>query len=103
MKKIILLSCLAINLLTSCESNTNSNKKEITVTTINKTQRTYKLKKFNSSCCIGIVKYSLDEVNGFMMMQPNIKNSEITVWFDENKTSEETIISAINTTPYKVI
>ncbi|MBB6459675.1 heavy-metal-associated domain-containing protein [Flammeovirga kamogawensis] len=102
MKEIIIISSLLLGTITSCTTNTKENTTEVTVST-EQTQKTYTLKKFKSSCCVGIVKYSLDELDGFIMMKPNLEKSEITVWYDQNKSSEQEIINAINTTPYKVL
>ncbi|AZQ62738.1 copper chaperone [Flammeovirga pectinis] len=102
MKEIIIISSLLLATVTSCTTSTKKHETEIVVTT-EQTQKTFKLKKFKSSCCVGIVQYSLKELDGFIMMKPNLDKSEITVWYDQNKSSEKEIVKAINTTPYKVI
>lgn len=66
-------------------------------------KRTYKLKKFTQSCCARILEYSLKEVEGFIKHESNIKNQEITIWFNSNTCKEQDIKDAINKTSYKII
>lgn len=94
-------------LLTSCEGrsqtkNTVKAVKSKEVIANKSTKVTYKLKGFKQSCCTGIVKFSLKEVGGFIKSEANIKNQELTVWFDKTKSTEEDIKKAINKTPYKI-
>ena len=66
-------------------------------------KRTYKLKKFTQSCCAKMIEYSLNEVNGFIKQESDIKHQQITVWFNTKLCSEEDIKNAINKTTYTII
>ena len=66
-------------------------------------KKTYKLKKFNQSCCSKLVEYGLEEVDGYIKSEANTDNEEITVWFDISKCTEKEIIKAINSTGYTVV
>ncbi|WP_086030421.1 heavy-metal-associated domain-containing protein [Tenacibaculum holothuriorum] len=100
--KIIML-LIGVLFFTSCESKSQTKSELKTKTVANNTvEKTYKLKGFNQSCCIGIVNYSLKEVNGFVNLKANVKKSEITVWFDKTKCAESEIKKAINKTSYKI-
>ena len=102
--KITTLVLFSILLLTSCESKaqTKTDLKTETVTS-NTIEKTYKLKEFKQSCCSGIVEYSLKEVEGYIKSKANVKNQELTVWFDKTKCTEKDIKKAINKTPYKIV
>lgn len=65
-------------------------------------KKTYTLKGFKQSCCTGIVEYSLKEVEGYIKSEANVKQRELTVWFDTTKCTEEAIKIAINKTAYKI-
>ena len=64
---------------------------------------TLKLEGFKSKCCVGIVAYSLNELEGVTKYEPDVENQQIKIWYDASKISEEEIITAINKTPYKVM
>jgi copper chaperone CopZ len=107
LKKITLIA-FSILLLTSCEgkSQTKTSSKTASKTEVvksNTTQKKYELKGFKQSCCTGIVEYSLKEVPGFIKSEADVKNQELTVWFDKTICTEEDIKKAINKTPYKIV
>lgn len=66
-------------------------------------QKTYKLKGFKQSCCTGIVEYSLKEVKGYIKSKANVKQQELTVWYNPTLCKEKAIKDAINKTAYKII
>ncbi|WP_040280028.1 heavy-metal-associated domain-containing protein [Psychroserpens damuponensis] len=101
-KSLILFSSL---LLTTCVgiSQTKTDSEVKTETNQNKTiKKTYQLKRFKQSCCTGIVEFSLKKVKGYISSKANVKNQQLTVWFDSSKTTEKQIKEAINKTPYKI-
>ena len=107
LQNIFITFIICIFLLTSCEGKSQTknttNVSGLKETVTNKiVKKTFKLKGFNKSCCTGIVKYSLKEINGFIKSEANVKNQELTVWFDKTKSTEEDIKKAINKTPYKI-
>lgn len=63
-------------------------------------QYTYKVEKLTQSCCVGIIEYSLKKVKGYIKCSPDVKNHEITVWFDSTVTNKEDIRKAISKTGY---
>lgn len=65
-------------------------------------KKTYTLKGFKQSCCTGIVEYSLKEVEGYIKSEANVKQRELTVWFDASICTEAAIKKAINKTAYKI-
>lgn len=73
------------------------------ITQTNIVKVTFKLKKFNQSCCSRIVEYGLKEVEGYIKSESHTDKQEITVWYDSSKCTEADIIKAINTTGYPVI
>lgn len=95
----ISITCLGIE--KEIASNDSTQAKEVAKTSIEK--KTYKLKDFKQSCCIGILNYSLKEVEGYIKSKANVETQELTVWYDYQKCTEEAIIKAINKTRYKVI
>lgn len=103
---ITLFFCLQV--VVSCTGNAQTKTAEKTgklteLTANKKVSRTYKLKGFNKACCIGIVNYSLKEVDGFLRSEADVKKQEITVWYTEGKCSEKTIKESINKTGYTII
>ena len=62
-----------------------------------------KLKGFTSECCVGLVAYTLNNLEGVEKHEANVKKQEMKVWFDRNIISQEGIINEINKTHYKVI
>lgn len=102
--KTTILIAFSILLFTSfdVQSQTNTETKTEIITN-NTVQKTYKLKGFKQSCCTGIVEYSLKEVTGYIKSESDVKNQELTVWFDKTKCTEKDIKKAINKTPYKII
>lgn len=100
---IYLTLALSALLLTSCEGKAQSENSKKTEQESNNIKKTYTLKGFKQSCCSGMVNYSLEEVNGFIKSEPNVKKQELTVWYDKTKCTEEEIKKAINKTPYKII
>lgn len=104
--KIVTIAIFSFLLLVSCEGKSqtkvdSTTKKEAIKNKI--TESTYKLEGFTKSCCSGIVEYALKEVDGYVKSKANVKNKELTVWFDNTKTSEYVIKQAINRTAYKII
>lgn len=101
--KTINLILFGILSIISFELKSQTNTKFKTeIVTNNTIKKTYKLKDFKQSCCIGIVEYSLKEVTGFIKSEANVKSQEISVWFDKTKCTEKDIKEAINKTPYKI-
>jgi len=66
-------------------------------------QKTYRLKGFKQSCCSGIINFSLEEVEGYIKSEFDLKHQQVTVFYDESKCTEEQIKAAINQTPYKIL
>ncbi|WP_196890836.1 heavy-metal-associated domain-containing protein [Aureivirga marina] len=100
-----ILFLILISLSVSCQTSETTKKKQ---TKVEKTenqiiQKTYTLKNFNKSCCIGIVAYSLKKVDGFKKSEANTKKQQITVWYEKQRCNETEIKNAINKTPYKIV
>jgi len=103
---IALIFCLF--LISSCETTNRENKKITQPVSkemsTNKYQvTTYKLDGFNLTCCKNIIDYSLNEVPGFIKSVADIKNMELTVWYSNDKGTEQEIQKAIDKTPYKIV
>ncbi|NLR90816.1 heavy-metal-associated domain-containing protein [Flammeovirga agarivorans] len=98
----IIITIVGLLFISSCSTSNGNTTEKVSSITVKQTEKTYQLKGFKSSCCTGIVNYSLKEVDGYLGMQPNLESSSVTVWFDNSKASEKEIIDAINQTPYKV-
>ena len=64
---------------------------------------TYQQNGFNQSYSGEIVNYSLKELPGFVKSETNVKNQEITIWYDTGKSKEADIKAAINKTAYKIV
>lgn len=102
----MLFFCLQV--VISCKGKAQTKVSENTstptkLTSNKKASKTYKLKGFNKACCIGIVNYSLKEVDGFLRSEADVKKQEITVWYNEDKCSEKAIKKSINKTGYTII
>jgi len=69
----------------------------------NASQVILKLDQFKSECCVGLVAYTLREVEGVRKYEANVKNQEMRVWYDPSEVSLQEIIDAVNQTPYKVL
>ncbi|MCF2876530.1 MULTISPECIES: heavy-metal-associated domain-containing protein [unclassified Tenacibaculum] len=104
-QNLLLIIAVSLIFLASCQSQNKTNKdakvKEIAKSGI--ITKTYTLEGFKQSCCTGIVNYSLKEVNGYIKSEANVKNQQLTVWFDNKKCDERAIKKAINKTPYKIV
>ena len=97
----VLFAVLAFTNYTNAQSNQDN-------TSIQKYQSdtakvTYKLKAFKQSCCSYLVNFALEEVDGFVRSEANIKKQEITIWYKPEKCTEKELKKAINKTAYKVV
>jgi len=102
--KSVTLIASSILLLSFCEGRSQTKIESKTeINTNNIIQTKYKLKGFKQSCCVGIVEYSLKEVKGIIKLKANMKDQELTVWFDITNCKEEEIKKAINKTSYKIV
>lgn len=102
-KQLIYIALFSIIGFTACQSQTTKKENTKTENTTINISKTYTLKGFNKSCCVGIVNYALKEVDGFAKAETNVAKQQITVWFNSEKTNEANIKKVINKTAYKII
>ncbi|WP_294822811.1 mercuric transporter MerT family protein [uncultured Flavobacterium sp.] len=61
----------------------------------------FKVEKMTQSCCVGIIEYSLKDIEGYIKCEADVKARKLTVFYDANKTTKKKVLEAINKTPYK--
>lgn len=61
----------------------------------------FKIEKMTQSCCVGIIEYSLKDIEGYIKCEADVKARKLTVFYDANKATKKKVLEAINKTPYK--
>ena len=77
--------------------------KVIVVDKSNIQQAVYEVKGMTCESCTEHVNSEISKVNGVIEFNTSYKNANSTVWFDDSKTSIDSIAIAIKSTGYKVI
>ena len=106
-QKSIIVTILYLSLFISCQGISqqidplsNAASKETNSSLIVK--KIYHLHGFNQSCCVGIVNYSLKEINGYIKSKANVQKQELAVWYNSLQCKEAVIQEAINKTGYTI-
>ncbi len=98
MKKIsIIILALGMFFFSNINAQTKNNKAKTV-----KSQVTFSVKGMTCSGCVATVTKTLNNTEGVLKSNVNLKNSTAVVEFDKNKISIEKIESRFNKSPYKV-
>ena len=95
---IVIVSLNVVSMVGACSTNDTTLQRPMGEKSI-----VLHLKGYSSECCVGLVAYTLNEMEGVIKHESNVKAQQVEIWYDTDVTSESEIVAALNKTPYKVL